>query len=120
METKLLRAIFLLLLFSRTSCQFLSPFPAPADPSVFNESLSFHLYQYSKISYCLNSSIVPWTCGAQCLVMQAEDIGLSQDFYYETQGMTLFDVENEMIVVAFRGSHNFMNWVLNFEVILDK
>jgi hypothetical protein len=52
--------------------------------------------------------------------MKTEDIGLSQDFYYETQGMTLFDVEKEIIVVAFRGSHNFMNWVFNFEVILDK
>jgi hypothetical protein len=29
-------------------------------------------------------------------------------------------LEMQMVVVAFRGSHNLMNWILNTEVILEK
>lgn len=96
----------------------------PPPPLVWNTSLTdaeFKSYkrmaQWSAAAYCPEASLLSWSCGPRCSGL-TENTRVSLYFrspITDTVGFigTYVDMENEMdiIVVAFRGSGAFTNWV---------
>lgn len=82
----------------------------------YNANLAKLYLEYAKVSYCSQSNIQSWKCGAPCNQLPGmKDITVVNKLAHEGQGYVAFDSNNKNIVVAIRGSSNIINWYNNLQ-----
>jgi len=83
----------------------------------FSLSLAMHSLYFCKASYCDASQLTSWSCGPSCQFNPTmTDVTVAINSSIESQGLVGYDAALGMIIVAFRGSYNILNWFndLNF------
>ena len=82
--------------------------------AVYNESSAFVPLYYAYASYCESSSIDNWDCN-WCQKASKRFIVANITEINSLQAFLGFDVDQNQIVISFRGTHNYENWLDGLE-----
>jgi hypothetical protein len=71
---------------------------------------------YAVAAQCLEADVVTWNCGEACVTGVKEVIPVRYTSASERSfGYVTYNSQFNQVVVAFRGSKTFKNWVTNFK-----
>ena len=85
----------------------------------YNETLSKSILYYATATFCDESTLEYWNCGSACKANPGvESAPILESFLMGTFGFTAYNNQTNDIVVAFRGSHDFMNWYSDFDYFM--
>ncbi|KPA78984.1 lipase precursor-like protein [Leptomonas pyrrhocoris] len=80
----------------------------------FSEADAMRYHYYEAASYCGASAVEAWTCGRVCShVPGFQTFAVLDNDDFGTQGFVGVDHNNSQIVVAFRGSSDLANWLMD-------
>jgi hypothetical protein len=86
----------------------------------YNETVSLDLFYYSAACYCEVDTIANWTCGDACTNNTAvKTVRIAEDYLEGTMALIAYNEAQNAIVVAFRGSHNYANWMFDIDYFLE-
>ena len=83
----------------------------------YDEKLGLTSLHYSAAAYCLNETLATWDCGEACTLYKNNTKPiLIQNHAQHTLAFATYDPDQDMIVIAFRGSNgmDYKNWYTNF------
>ena len=86
----------------------------------YNETIGFRALHFSGATHCNETSLEQWNCGEACNNLPGTtDVKVVKDGTASLYGMTGYNVDEDYIVIAFRGSVDMDNWItnLNFAVV---
>ena len=85
----------------------------------YNETLSKSLFFYTAACYCEVETVANWSCGAACANNTGvQDVRLASDYLEGTFAYAAYNSLTNAIVVAFRGSHNYINGLFDIDFYL--
>jgi len=97
MLTRILIALFALLLVAQAA---------------YTPATALHLGYYSSIAYESAASISAWSC-SRCSKYPLSNVKVFSNSVGDIQGFTGYSASFKGIVLAFRGSSNIQNWIIN-------
>jgi predicted lipase len=78
------------------------------------------LFYYSAACYCEVDTIANWTCGDACTNnTDVKTVRIAEDYLEGTLALIAYNQAQNAIVVAFRGSHNYANWMFDIDYFLE-
>lgn len=88
---------------------------AKSDP--YDPVRSQHLLHFSSATYCAESTLPSWSCGPACLNEPGmTNVTLISNYLEGTFGY--IGVQDETIIIAFRGSYNVANWIYDLDIVM--
>ena len=92
-------------------CVLIALAAAAAAVSAYSESDAMFGLDFAKIAYCNSGDIRPWSCGACGLQPQFKLTRVYHNPAMMSQALSGYEPNTNRIVVAFRGTDNFENWI---------
>jgi predicted lipase len=81
----------------------------------FDPAIAMNGWFYSKTAFCDLTSIQSWTCTTCANNSGVVDVTTFFDFDTGAQGYTGYNTDTNTIVVAYRGSADIQNWIMNLD-----
>ena len=82
----------------------------------YNETLGKSFFFYAAACYCDVDTVANWTCGAACTNNTGmQDVKLASDYLEGTFAYSGYNAKTNAVVVAFRGSHNYINYLFDID-----
>lgn len=85
----------------------------------YNETLSKSILYYATATFCDEYTLQYWNCGSACKANPGVgSVTILESFLMGTFGFTAYNNQTNDIIVAFRGSYDFMNWYSDFDYFM--